>query len=150
MSISISVSAQRESEAEIKALALLLESQFDSRLINWLSQPMRYAVAARRFAMAADPKRPDAQLASIFVERTTPDVLRYRLASRFGLVSEQAREGHKVEPVTIDRLRRDRRKGARIVLAAIGELPWKEMNRSERAVFALARLVSERIGRAAS
>ena len=148
--MSISISAQRQSEADVEALALLLEGEFDSRLIKWLSQPMHYAVAARRFAMVADPKRPDAQLASIFVERTTPDVLRYRLASRFGLVSEQAREGHKVEPVTIDCLRRDRRKGARIVLAAIGDLPWKEMNRSERAMFALARLVSERLGRAAS
>lgn len=139
------MSLQRRSRASIAIDRLLAARRFHPRAIRCLATREHYAEAAGLLSRIADPRHPQASLASIFTDRLSPDVLRYRLASRFGLVSEQAREGHKVEPVTIDCLRRDRRKGARIVLAAIGDLPWKEMNRSERAMFALARLVSARV-----
>ena len=138
------IPAQRVTRAAAHVDKLLRALRFHRRAIKCLATRDLYADAAHALARIAEPDRSKIYvLPVIFVELTTPDIFLRRLAMRFGLLPED-RKSQPVSGVTCEeiRARAAESEGARLVLAALGEINWSAALTHERAVYCLAELVA--------
>ena len=137
-----SVSAQKPPRAAIAAECLIAAPRFHPRAIRTLAARLHYSEAVRAFSKFAEPDRSAPALPAIFMARPSADVMLWRLAVGLALIPAQSRNGKTLRKITVERLRKDAREGARIALAAIGELDWATASKRERAAFALGQLIA--------
>jgi hypothetical protein len=142
------MSASKRNRATEGVELLLAARRFHPRIVAALSTREHFAGAVKRLATIAESDRVDHfSLPPIFADRMADDVLRYRLAVRFGLRPRES-NGHTLAPLALGELRRRASKGenVRIVLACLGEIQWGIASTRVRAAFCLRALIAARRG----